>query len=121
MPDGQTNHLSRLNNCTFGFTDINTSNSYTLLDGFIVYNCTFNGEVGQKFYFKNCYVDLDNITITTASEFYFDNSCTIKSTNVTISNLDIYNKGIPTYTGSAPTGSTFNSFTGPYIFNNTVY
>ena len=123
MPDTPPTHLTRLSACVFGFENIDTDNSYTMFNGFAVEGCTFSGIVGQKFYFSNCYIDLSTVTISTACEFYFDNSCTVDVT--ADANLTIRNKGIPSYLGTgtdpATVSATFADFTGPYLYNDILY
>lgn len=122
MPDGGTTQLARISGCTFGWSDINEDNSYTTFDGFYISDSTFTGDANQKFLFKNCYIDLSTITVSTASEFHFDNSCTIDPS--AIANLTVKNKGIPTYlsTGTDPStiSGSFAGFTGPYLYGDTL-
>lgn len=126
MPDAEFQHLMRISGCTFGFTDINESQSYTMFDGFYIKSCTFNGDANQKFFFKNCYVELDTLTISNSCEFHFDNSCTVDAgTFGTDDILTLKNKGIPTYSINGTDPSTisgaFGGFTGPYLYNDTLY
>jgi hypothetical protein len=113
-------NLPEVDGCTFGFSSINITNSYTTFVGLqFTTDNTFAGTVNQVFYFKDCYIDLDQVTVSNALKFVFDNGCTVDPGTASLANLDIVNRGIPTYVAD-PNGATFNSFSGGYILNNAL-
>lgn len=115
------NALSVIDSCTFGFSNIDIDNSRTYFDGLsFTKNNIFDGTVDQKFYFSNCYIDLDEVTIDNDCTFIFNNSCTVVAGTTNHANLSIINTGIPTYINN-PAIRTYNSFVGKYMYNNVLY
>jgi len=79
----------------------------------------FSGSITDaKYFFTDCYIDLDEVTVSTPSQFIFDNSCTINPGTNVLSDLTIKNAGIPTYTTS-PDSSNYSDIQGAYTVEGT--